>query len=48
MMMIDLVAAIIWLGVAVLTVMSRAPVPWWIHVTMCILLAVYHIESYLR
>jgi hypothetical protein len=44
--MIDLIAAVIWLGVAAITALSRQSVPWWIHVLTCILLAVWHLEGY--
>jgi hypothetical protein len=43
--MIDLIAAVIWLGVAVSHIVSRQSVPWWIHVLTCILLAAFHLNK---
>jgi hypothetical protein len=44
--MIDLVAAVIWLGCAVIAAITRNDMPWWINAMMCILLALFHLNGY--
>ena len=44
--MIDLVAAIVWFACAVMAVITRHDMPWWIYAMMCLLLALYSLKGY--